>query len=71
MAKLGFTSAAMPRRLGGGTRRAIAAPSGLGLIEIGHVSDLLGRFRDKPSAPSSQPSPTKTRAQEPALEDSE
>ncbi|MCB8880320.1 DNA repair protein RadA [Acidisoma cellulosilytica] len=71
MAKLGFTSAAMPRRLGGGTRRPIAAPSGLGLIEIGHVSDLLGRFRDKPPTGSAMPPADKTPAPEPALEDSE
>jgi hypothetical protein len=64
MAKLGFTSAAMPRRLGGGTRRPIAAPPGLALVEIGHVSDLLGRFRDKPP-------PVATRRAEPALEGSE
>jgi DNA repair protein RadA/Sms len=64
MAKLGFTAAAMPRRLGGGTRRPVAAPPGLALVEIGHVSDLLGRFRDKPPAAA-------TRRVEPALEPSE
>jgi DNA repair protein RadA/Sms len=50
MAKLGFTSAAMPRRVGGGTRKPPSLPPGLGVIEIGHVTDLLGRFREKPPA---------------------
>lgn len=71
MAKLGFTSAAMPRRLGGGTRRPIASPPGLNLIEIGHVSDLLSRFRDKPPTAPSMPDAAKTPLPEPALEDSE
>jgi DNA repair protein RadA/Sms len=65
MAKLGFTAAAMPRRLGGGARRPIAAPAGLALVEIGHVSDLLGRFRERPAA---APASHSTRKAEPALE---
>jgi DNA repair protein RadA/Sms len=65
MAKLGFTAAAMPRRLGGGSRRPIAAPAGLALVEIGHVSDLLGRFRERPAVGSAA---TAARKAEPALE---
>jgi DNA repair protein RadA/Sms len=63
MAKLGFTAAAMPRRLGGGSRRPIAAPAGLALVEIGHVSDLLGRFRERPAG-----APASALKAEPALE---
>ena len=71
MAKLGFASAAMPRRLGGGSRRAVASPPGLTVLEIGHVSDLLGRFSDKPSDKPSGQSPARTRKTEPALDASE
>jgi len=69
MAKLGFTAAAMPRRLGGGTRRPIAPPPGLALAEIGHVSDLLVRFRDKPEP--SKPAASARGKAEPVLEGSE
>jgi DNA repair protein RadA/Sms len=40
-AKLGFTRAACPKRVAGGAARA-AAPPGLQLIEIGHLTDLVG-----------------------------
>jgi DNA repair protein RadA/Sms len=71
MAKLGFASAAMPRRLGAGSKRVIASPPGLTVLEIGHVSDLLGRFSDKPSDKTPGQSPAKTPKTEPALEGSE
>ncbi|WP_459696382.1 DNA repair protein RadA [Acidisoma sp. C75] len=64
MAKLGFTAAAMPRRLGGGTRRAIAAPPGLSVLEIGHVGDLLARFTE--ASPGQAPRARPPRS-EPAL----
>jgi DNA repair protein RadA/Sms len=40
-AKLGFTRAACPKRVAGGAARP-AAPPGLQLIEIGHLTDLVG-----------------------------
>jgi DNA repair protein RadA/Sms len=40
-AKLGFTRAACPKRVAGGAARP-AAPAGLRLIEIGHLTDLVG-----------------------------
>ncbi|HET8996798.1 MAG TPA: DNA repair protein RadA, partial [Acetobacteraceae bacterium] len=42
-AKLGFDAATLPRRLARGNR-AIAAPEGLRLEEIGHIADLVTRF---------------------------
>jgi DNA repair protein RadA/Sms len=42
-AKLGFDSAALPRRVAHGNRR-LAAPDGLRLEEIGHIADLVARF---------------------------
>jgi DNA repair protein RadA/Sms len=42
-AKLGFDSAALPRRLAHGNRK-LAAPEGLQLEEIGHIADLVARF---------------------------
>ena len=42
-AKLGFDSAALPRRVARGNR-AMAAPDGLRLEEIGHIADLVARF---------------------------
>ena len=39
-AKLGFSRAAVPRRVAGGTRR-IAAPEGMMLVEYGHLSELV------------------------------
>jgi DNA repair protein RadA/Sms len=44
--KLGFAAACLPRRLAGG-RRPLAAPEGLRLEEIGHLSDLVAQFADK------------------------
>ena len=45
-AKLGFDTACLPRRLARGGR-AIAAPDGLRLEEIGHLADLMGGFAGK------------------------
>jgi DNA repair protein RadA/Sms len=42
-AKLGFDSAALPRRVAHGNRRLVA-PEGLRLEEIGHITDLVARF---------------------------
>jgi DNA repair protein RadA/Sms len=42
-AKLGFDTACLPRRVARGSR-PLAAPDGLRLEEIGHVSDLVQRF---------------------------
>ena len=42
--KLGFASACLPRRLGG---RKLAAPEGLRLEEIGHLTDLIAAFAGK------------------------
>ena len=38
-----FDSAALPRRLAHGNRK-LAAPEGLRLEEIGHITDLVARF---------------------------
>jgi DNA repair protein RadA/Sms len=40
-AKLGFATAVTPRRVAGGTGK-LAVPAGLRLIEIGHLTDLVG-----------------------------
>ena len=50
-AKLGFDSAALPRRIAHGNRK-LAAPDGLRLEEIGHIADLVACF-----APNSATSP--------------
>lgn len=42
-AKLGFEAALLPRRVARG-RRALAAPPGLELVEVGHLADLMTRF---------------------------
>ena len=42
-AKLGFDAAALPRRLAHGNRK-LAAPDGLRLEEVGHITDLVARF---------------------------
>ena len=42
--KLGFEAACLPRRLGG---RKLAAPAGLRLDEIGHMTDLVAAFSGK------------------------
>jgi DNA repair protein RadA/Sms len=39
-AKLGFSSASLPRRIARGNR-PLPAPDGLRLVEIGHLSDLI------------------------------
>ncbi|HKM62182.1 MAG TPA: DNA repair protein RadA [Acidisphaera sp.] len=44
-AKLGFDRACLPRRVARG-RAPLAAPDGLELDEIGHLSDLVARFAD-------------------------
>ena len=47
--KLGFDSACLPRRVASGNRK-LSAPAGLSLREVGHLSDLVARFSNKPSA---------------------
>ncbi len=42
-AKLGFSAACLPRRVARGNR-PLAAPEGIGLLELGHLSDLTARF---------------------------
>jgi DNA repair protein RadA/Sms len=42
-AKLGFDAAALPRRVARGNR-AVLAPDGLRLEEVGHIADLVARF---------------------------
>jgi DNA repair protein RadA/Sms len=49
--KLGFDSACLPRRVAAGNRK-LAAPPGLSLREIGHLSDLVARFSGKSAAPA-------------------
>jgi DNA repair protein RadA/Sms len=49
--KLGFERACLPRRVARGNR-PLAAPEGLGLHEIGHLSDLVARFTAKSGKPS-------------------
>ncbi len=46
-AKLGFDAACLPRRVARGNR-PLAAPEGLRLDEIGHLSDLVARFEEIP-----------------------
>jgi len=46
-AKLGFDAACLPRRVARGNR-PLAAPEGLRLDEIGHLSDLVARFGEAP-----------------------
>ena len=48
--KLGFTRAALPRRVAGGNRK-LSAPEGIALDEIGHLGDLVARFTQKPAKP--------------------
>ncbi len=50
-AKLGFATACLPRRVARGNRPA-AAPEGLAMIELGHLSDLVTRFRPQPKRAS-------------------
>ncbi|HEX3401762.1 MAG TPA: DNA repair protein RadA [Acetobacteraceae bacterium] len=45
-AKLGFLEATLPRRVARGNR-PMAPPDGIELAEIGHISDLVGRFAGK------------------------
>ena len=47
-AKLGFDSATLPRRVARGNR-PLAAPDGLRLEEVGHISDLVARFTSSSS----------------------
>ncbi len=49
--KLGFDAACLPRRVARGSGR-LAAPDGLRLEEIGHLSDLVARFSAKAGKPS-------------------
>ena len=48
--KLGFEGACLPRRLARGNR-PIAAPDGMALHEIGHLSDLVAAFGKPPPTP--------------------
>jgi len=48
-AKLGFDMATLPRRVAHGNRRP-AAPEGLQLEEIGHITDLVNRFAPESAA---------------------
>jgi DNA repair protein RadA/Sms len=48
--KLGFSRAALPRRVAGGNRK-LSAPEGIVLDEIGHLGDLVARFTQKPAKP--------------------
>jgi DNA repair protein RadA/Sms len=48
-AKLGFDCAALPRRVAHGNRK-LAAPDGLRLEEIGHITDLVARFAPESKA---------------------
>jgi DNA repair protein RadA/Sms len=52
-AKLGFDAACLPRRVARGNR-PLAAPEGLRLDEIGHLSDLVARFGEAPHPTLSQ-----------------
>ena len=54
--KLGFSKAALPRRVAGGNRR-LAAPDGLVLDEIGHLGDLVATFTGKAAKANAKPSP--------------
>jgi DNA repair protein RadA/Sms len=47
--KLGFAAACLPRRLARGGRKP-AAPEGLRLDEIGHVTDLVAGFTGRTAA---------------------
>jgi DNA repair protein RadA/Sms len=49
--KLGFETAFLPRRVARGNR-PLAAPDGIVLHEIGHLSDLVARFSAKPAVSS-------------------
>jgi DNA repair protein RadA/Sms len=49
--KLGFETAFLPRRVARGNR-PLSAPDGIGLQEIGHLSDLVAGFSAKPANPS-------------------
>lgn len=48
--KLGFASACLPRRLAQGGRKPAALP-GLRLNEVGHLSELIAGFTNKPGKP--------------------
>jgi DNA repair protein RadA/Sms len=53
-AKLGFEAACLPRRVARGNR-PVAAPDGIALDEIGHLSDLVARFAaPHPAAPGAR-----------------
>ena len=52
--KLGFSKASLPRRVAGGNRR-LAAPEGLAMDEMGHLSDLVATFTGKAGKPPARP----------------
>jgi DNA repair protein RadA/Sms len=52
-AKLGFARAACSKRVAGGTNR-LAVPPGLALLEIGHLTDLVGTIQAGVSTPREQ-----------------
>jgi DNA repair protein RadA/Sms len=49
--KLGFASACLPRRVARGNR-PLAAPEGIALQEVGHLSDLVARFSHQTKTPA-------------------
>jgi hypothetical protein len=66
--KLGFASACLPRRVARGNRQP-AAPEGLGLVEIGHLGDLVARFlgpgKPRPAQDNAARSPQEPPARSP------
>jgi DNA repair protein RadA/Sms len=59
--KLGFDAACLPRRVASGNRK-LAAPPGLALREIGHLSDLVARFAGKTAVQGAAPAPYATKS---------
>ncbi len=55
-AKLGFARAGLPRLVAGGNRK-MAAPAGLALVELGHLTDLVATIATGQMKPGKSPSP--------------